>query len=256
MPTSNELALCLRRREHGESDLIVTFLTREQGKLAVVARGVRKPRSRHAAVCQPFALARLQLATRAEGGGLPTLAQAELLETFYDLRADLDRSARAAYLLELCDLALPDHEPQPLLFDLLMASLTLLVGAADPRVVQHSFELRLLAELGLEPVLDRCTQCGQPLGEEPVLFDAAAGGLLHARHGGSPQSSGVSPEVVRAMRRLLRPEGYELDLASLRLPTTLARPLAVALRLAVRCFLDAEPKALAVIEQLGDPPDD
>ena len=66
MPTSNQLALCLRRREQGESDLIVTFLTRDAGKLSVVARGVRKPRSRQAPVCQPFALSRLQLATRAD----------------------------------------------------------------------------------------------------------------------------------------------------------------------------------------------
>lgn len=254
MPTSNQLAVCLRRREHGEADLIVTFLTREAGKLSAVARGVRKPRSRHAPICQPFALSRVQLAARDDRAGLPVLAQAELLDTFYDLRADLDRAARAAYLLELADLALPEHEAQPALFDLLVTSLSVLQGAAEPRLVMHSFELRLLAELGLEPVLDRCAQCADPLGEEAVLFDAPAGGLIHARHGGSPLATGVSPDVVRVMRRLLRPEAYELDLATLRLPPPLARPLAAALRSAVRCGLDAEPKALAVIEQLGDEP--
>ncbi|MBI5831485.1 MAG: DNA repair protein RecO [Armatimonadetes bacterium] len=255
MPTSNQLALCLRRREQGESDLIVTLLTREAGKLAAVARGVRKPKSRQAPVCQLFALSRVQLATRGDHGGLPVLAQAQLEETFYDLRADLDRSARAAYLVELADLAIPDHEPQPTLFDLLLASLAALTTALEPRVVMHSFELQLLAELGLEPVLDRCAHCALPLGDEAALFDAPAGGLIHARHGGSAQATSVSPEAVRAMRRLLRPDAYELDLTTLRMPPMLARPVAAALRSAVRCFLDAEPRALAIIEQLADEPE-
>ena len=61
MPSSNLTALCLRRRETGERDLVVTFLTREQGKLSVFARGVRKATARNASVCQPFALSIIQI---------------------------------------------------------------------------------------------------------------------------------------------------------------------------------------------------
>jgi DNA repair protein RecO (recombination protein O) len=250
MPSSNLTALCLRRRETGERDLVVTFLTREQGKLALHARGVRQASARNAAVCQPFALAVIQAATRGDQRGMSTLAQAQIEETFPGLREDAERAAWAAFAVELTDLALPDGEPQPEVFDLLRATLAGMDTAADGAAPACSFALRLLAILGWEPVLDACAACGGALGESEACFDPAAGGLVHAAEADRRLAVPVTPAVVKALRRLLAPEAYGLDPAALTMSAELEAGVRAAVLAHVRCHLDAAPKSLAVLDQL------
>ncbi|NUQ01331.1 MAG: DNA repair protein RecO, partial [Armatimonadetes bacterium] len=238
----------LRRTDYGEFDAVVTFLTRDAGKLACIARGVKRPRSKNSPACQMFVLSRLSLAA---GRRLPVLTQTDIVESFYGLREDVWRAAYATYLCELVDRALPDEEPHPGLYELLLATLRGVIASAEPEALAHSFELRLLAELGYEPVLDRCARCGEAIGEEEALFSPAAGGLVHVEeHDPREPAVQVSPRVVAAMRRLLRPERYEVDLLRTQIPSALAAPLRQAVRAHLAFHLETEPKSLRFLDQL------
>jgi DNA repair protein RecO (recombination protein O) len=241
-------AICLRRREVRERDLIVCYLTREHGKLSLVAKGVRRAASRNAPLCQPCALVRIQ---HVAGHGLGTLTQGELLDSLYDLRADLWRSAYATYLCELADHALPEGEPHAVVHDLLRATLCGLLVAADGAALVHSCELRLLGELGWEPVLDHCARCGEAFGEEAAVYCPDAGGLLHeSDHDPRDPALPVSPEVVRALRRLLRPDAYGLDLTAIHIPAAVAAGVREVTRAHLRCHLELVPKSLAFLDRL------
>lgn len=241
-------ALCLRSREVGEHDLIVTYLTHDAGKLAVMARGVKRAKSRNAPLCGMFTRCKLRLAA---GRGLPVLAQGELLESHYALREDLWRAAYATYLCELTDRALPDAEPQPGVFELLLWSLTGLTLAPDGAALVHSYELRLLTALGYQPVLDGCARTGVEFTGEVAWFSPAAGGLIHpdALEPGEVAVE-VTPKVVRAMRRLLDPVGYEVDLLQLTIPPDLLPTIRAANRAQVRYYLETEPKSAEFLDQL------
>jgi DNA repair protein RecO (recombination protein O) len=186
----------------------------------------------------------------ATGSHLPVLTQAQLEDSFYPLREDIWRSAYAGYACELADRALPDGEPQDEVFELLLLTLRGLTQAPDGAALMHSFELRLLALLGYEPVLDRCVLCGQPV-QDDARFLPAAGGLAHAAE--APAGSGslpIDPATVRALRRLLRPEDYDLDLSQIRIPPAVLRPLREITKRFLVYHLESEPKALGFLEQL------
>lgn len=240
--------LCLRRVDYGEHDAIVTFLTRDRGKLGALARGVKKPKSANAPACQMFVLSRLHLVP---GKRLPILAQTEIVTSHYELREDLWTSAYATYLCELTDRALPEDEPVPEVYALLLQTLALLLEAEEPEAAVRSFELRLMAELGYQPVLDRCARCGERIDDETAMFCPAAGGLVHVDDADPREwSIEVDPRLVKALRRLLEPDRLGTDLARTHIPEPLAAPLREAVRGFLRCHLETEPKSAAFLDQL------
>lgn len=250
MATSNQLAICLRRRDHGEHDLLLWLLTPELGKITAVARGARRPRAALIAACQPGTISRCQLATRAgSSSALPVLTQAEIVWSYPAAEADFRPAAARAYLLELVDLALPDPEPQEALYAALAASLEVVGSAADAAAVVHGFELALLRELGFELSLHGCLACDEPLAEGPAVFDPAAGGLLHASHEASDLALPVSPDAVRALRRLAQPEAYEVDLSEVRLPAEIRPVISDVLRAAIAYHLDLQPRSAALLDE-------
>ncbi|MGE5530009.1 MAG: DNA repair protein RecO [Patescibacteria group bacterium] len=165
--------IVLSNREIGEADRVVTLLCREQGKLEAVARGARRPRNRLVGLTLPFNLLRVSLFS---GRGLDQLSQAEGIRSFQGLRDDLTRLAYASYLVELAREFLPEHEPNPGVFELLLLSLTRLEAGREPEGLTRLFELRLLDLSGFRPALDGCLLCGGPPGGE-VAFSCASGGF-------------------------------------------------------------------------------
>jgi len=241
--------VCLRRSDTGEHDAVVTFLTPDHGKVACVAKGLRRPRSRNLAACAIGAWTRLQLIARR--GGLPVLGQTDLIESFHALRQDVWRSAYTTYLCDLTARALPDDAPQGGVYVLLVATLRAMLSAVEPEPAVHSYELRLLSQLGYEPMLSHCAQCGETIAEETAALCPSAGGLVHLECW-DPRQAGVEvgPRVVKAMRRLLDPERYGLDLAHTTIPEPLAAPLRQAVTAFVKHHLEVEPKSLEFIERL------
>lgn len=91
-------ALVLRRRDVGEADRRLSILTREDGRLSVVARGARKAASRLAAVSEPLTLAEIHIAT---GTKQSYVLQASIRDVFPGLRMDYDKLVLALGLAEV-----------------------------------------------------------------------------------------------------------------------------------------------------------
>src|SRR5690606_13043863 len=91
----------LRSWKLGEADRIVSIVTRENGKVRAVAKGVRKPSSRFGARLEPTCHVSLQLYRGR--GELDTVTQVEVVDRFPSLRTDLDRWARASAMLEAAE---------------------------------------------------------------------------------------------------------------------------------------------------------
>lgn len=194
-------ALVLRAAEYGEGHKIVTLLTREAGKIGLVARGAGKPRGRLTAACQPLVCGFYSFSRF--GSSLGTLHSAEIERVFRRVREDLLLTAVAAYVMELTDRMLDDGEPQPEFYDQLKAGLAAMDEGKDPLVLMHALELKLLALGGYRPVLEGCVECGRQ--EGPFLFAPRLGGLFCSacadRQAGTPSaksSGGFSAGAVRA----------------------------------------------------------
>jgi DNA repair protein RecO (recombination protein O) len=189
----------LRRVDYGESDRILTVLTREHGKIGVIARGVRKANSRMAAHTDLFARSRMQLARGR--GNLDVLTQAETIGSAAPL-ADARRAACASVCAELADRVLEPNHPDEETFDLVVEALADCTDAArDPRAALVWLTRRMIDRLGYAPRLHECASCETPLPETAAWFSAAAGGLLCPRCATSdPGSVECSVRVIKVLR--------------------------------------------------------
>ncbi len=169
--------ILLRKAHLRETSLILTFYTRDFGKIKGIVRGVRGPRgSCGGANMEIFALDGLVFYER-KRSDIFTISQCDLLDFFGPVRASLEKLAYAAYLAELMDsvTALGDKNTEA--FDLLLNSLKLLAGECSSKRVARIFEIKLLHLLGLMPTLEICANCGDKV-DGPARFSFRHGGLI------------------------------------------------------------------------------
>jgi DNA repair protein RecO (recombination protein O) len=196
--------IVLRVVDTGESDRVVTLLTRERGKVGAFARGARASRRRFGGSLEPFTLLVAEVRERS-GSELLGLDQVSPLDAFGGIRADLARIACASYAAELARELVRDHEPHDDLFDALAAYLGRLATAPARPAALRAFELAALRAAGLAPRLDACARCGGPLAAgRPARFDAAQGGTLCAACApfALPGAPSLSAAAAAALARL------------------------------------------------------
>ena len=112
----------LRTYPFREGDLIVSFFTRDQGKLRGVARRARKPKSSFGSGLERLSLVNLTYSQK-ETRELVNLYGGELLQSQFDLISDFDTSVALDYVAEISEHLLPEHEPNERFFRLLTAVL-------------------------------------------------------------------------------------------------------------------------------------
>ena len=214
MPVYKAEAIVLRQQTLGEADRIVTLFTREYGKLRAVAKGVRRPTSRLGGRIEPFTHVRLLLA---RGRTLDVIAQAEIVGAFAGVRADLIRSAYAAYVAELIDRGLADRDQHEEIFALTRNALDELEGARedDAELAVLSFALRLAGLLGYQPETAACVECGRSL---PHTRGAVEGWAFSPLRGGAlcstcrpedPEAIVASPGLLAMFDYLARAAGTQ-----------------------------------------------
>lgn len=122
MPARVSETYVLRTYPFRESDLIVNFFTRDQGKLRGVAYRARKPKSSFGSGLERLSLVNLSYSQK-ETRELVNLNGCDLLQSQFDLLNDFDASVALDYVAEVSDHLLPPHEPNERFFRLLTAIL-------------------------------------------------------------------------------------------------------------------------------------
>lgn len=175
-------AIVLKRRDHGEADRLLTVFSAQHGKLVLLAKGVRKTRSRKAGHVELFTYSTFLIA-RSRSWDLVT--QAETVETYLGLRDDLLRTAQAHYAAELLDSFTQEADSNPPMFLLLRDTLSRLAQspAESLATAVRYYELRLLGLAGYQPELFRCIECQEELQPVTNYFSYPGGGVLCPRHG-------------------------------------------------------------------------
>lgn len=154
-------AIVLRRVNYGEADRIVTFLTPSDGKLALVARGVRRPKSKLAGGIELLSISSVTYAG-GRSGGLGTLVSARLEQHFGNIVKDLARVQLGYELLQTAD-KITEDQPEPEYFTLLATGLAALNMPDVPAdLIKVWFGAGLLRLAGLTPNLITDTE-GQRL---------------------------------------------------------------------------------------------
>ena len=169
-------AVVLRSLRYGEADRILHLYCSDRGRLAAIAKGVRKARSRFGGRLEPCA--RVALVLHQGRGDLLTVTGADTVASHARVRdhaAALDSAVRAC---DAVNRLFGDGEPHPPAYHLLCNELALL--DRDPSRAtwgnQLAFRLKLLVAAGLAPQLASCATCGEA--DHLVGFSGAAGGVV------------------------------------------------------------------------------
>ena len=238
----------LRRLDYGEADRILTLLTREHGKLAVIAKGARRSKARTGSSLDLFGRSRMMLA---KGRNLDVVAQVERRGDVRNISGDLRRTAYACLVSEITDKVLEDRHPVDDIFDLVAHTLE---QFNDPKRSVRAdalwFLMRILDLLGYQPQLFDCAGCAQPLPETSAWFSPLLGGVLCARCGAHGQAgSPVSVNTLKVLRVMAADQGELYD--RLRLTDTVIGEVEQALQAQLEYHLDRRLKTIDFIRNTG-----
>ncbi len=199
-------AVVLRTWPVHESDLLVSFFTRDYGRLKGMAKAALKSRKRFGGALEPMTVARAWFAERPRQE-LVRLDQLEILRSPLSAPVDQTRMAVLSFYAEVIDEALPERDPQATVFRLLASVLeqtsALKSETVQPWMALTYFSLWMTRLMGLLPDIGHCMMCGDALGSGEVRFNAYADGLfcgLHANGSGS----GLSADSWQLAQRMLR----------------------------------------------------
>lgn len=205
-----DTGIVLRSYKLGEADRIIVLLTEEHGKVRAVAKGIRKTRSKFGGRLEPLSHVALQLH---RGRELDVISQVETVSTTASVFGDLDCMTEASAILEAIDQLVPDREPVPQMYRMLLGARQTLLTRPSP-VVVPAFLWRLLTVEGLRPELTRCVSCSEDCEDTDLVrsngksangslaFDVDLGGIVcrSCQVSGSNDSAEMNPESMSSWR--------------------------------------------------------
>ena len=183
----------------GESDRVVSFFSRDFGRLRGVARAARRLRSRFGGSLELFTLGQLVFFDTGRSD-LVRIDHFDVTHPFAAVRESLETLGEAAWVVEVVARTTGERDRQPALYGLLVRALRALETAPRPARVAVCFGVRCLDVLGHRPRLDRCVDCGRAYPfPRPAL---AEGGIVCEGCRSGSDAVPVAAATVTAFERL------------------------------------------------------
>lgn len=184
---TKDFAICIRAVDYSETSQIVTFFARSAGKISTIAKGSKRPKSPFGGPIEIFSCGNIVFSDTG-ADKLATLAEFEPIFDGQDgtgLQNDLFTLNCCFFAVELLGKLTEDYDPHPELFDIFLQFLRdVKAGENRHRILALLvlFQLAMLKEIGVQPVLYYCTNCKtsyqlQSSGGE-IFFSSQANGMI------------------------------------------------------------------------------
>lgn len=185
---TKDLAICIRAVDYSETSQIVTFFTRATGKISAIAKGSKRPKSAFDGTIEILSYGKI-IFSDSNKEKLATLTEFEQKPSFTHQSSNLFALNCSLFAAELVNNLTDDYDPHPQLFDRFLGFLKNANQGQGPRSEGRSilallilFQLALLKEIGLQPVLDVCVNCKTShesrVTSHEIYFSSSANGLI------------------------------------------------------------------------------
>jgi DNA repair protein RecO (recombination protein O) len=204
-PDRVSAAIILDCRDHGESDKIVTFFTRDRGRLTGIAKGANRSKKRFVNKLELFSLVTI---TYSEGrrSSLAFISEADLHSSFINLRSNINLYNGASIIREMILMSTAEGEGDSEIYHLLVWALNSLDKEKPHLSIIAIFLLRLYDLIGYRPDLTGCRSCNTTTtsGEE-LSFHHMTGGLIcsNCMDGGGGSSTKLSMGTIKLLESVL-----------------------------------------------------
>ncbi len=185
---TKDLGICISAIDYSETSQIVTFFTKDTGKISAIAKGAKRPKSTFGGPIEILAYGDI-IFTATGGEKLATLTEFEQKPGFTNLTKNLYALNCCLFAAELVTYLTDEYDPHPQLFDNFVQFLQ---NLCERRATSNErrnilallilFQLSLLKEVGLQPVLSHCVNCKtkyeQRNTSDELYFSSSANGLV------------------------------------------------------------------------------
>jgi len=162
--------------EYEEADKIVTIYTKNYGKIAAIAKGVRKTKSKFGSSLEIFTHSIFLIY---KGRNIDIVSQTEILESFFSTSKEVIKFAFATNCVEIVNKLTEEREINIDLFNLLKEVLHYLRKTNDPKLLTLSFKWQTMSILGYRPSLNHCCRCNKSTEDQKEMyFNIREGGLV------------------------------------------------------------------------------
>ncbi len=198
-------AIALRRTPFGETSQIAEFLTKDQGRVSLILKGVHRPKARKGGGVDLLDHCVLTYFSRRGSRSLAQLGERRILSHHPVMRGRTDLLLAGEYLVELLQAMAPEGQRVSAMYRQATAYLEALEADPAPdRLPAVVFALQggMLRLTGFELVLDRCVSCDrQPEGSRMLRCDPERGGIVcRTCRTGQDHSFDLSTSAARAIR--------------------------------------------------------
>jgi len=196
-------AIVIKETNTGEADKIITILSREYGKLSVLARGARKPKSKFVACTQFWCYGNFLLFKKKD---LSVLNSCDIIESFMDIGYDITKLTYAAHVVNLVYDTAQEEQSSAKSLKLLVNTIYYLAKTnRPPELITRIFELKYLCLLGYAPYVKGCMVCSNE-DEKNMFFSFEKCGFICGKescHSEDHHAKKVSTGTVKALRHVV-----------------------------------------------------
>ena len=170
----NVKGLVIRTVDYHDNDKLITLFTEEKGIITVIASGSKTIKSRYMAPTELFCYSNYVLYKKGE---YFWVREVDLIESFFDLRLTIERTALATYICDVINYAAVADMPDIPLLRLTLNSLyaTSVEKHCLPKI-KAAFEMRCASILGFSPDMHSCSKCNNTAGD--FYLDVMNGNLV------------------------------------------------------------------------------
>ena len=209
VPLYRDEAVVLRTHKLGEADRIVTMLSRQNGQVRAVAKGVRRTASKFGSRLEPFMVVDIQLF---EGRNLDTVSQVETIGSYgREIMGDYAAYTAAHAMVEAAERLTAESSSTQQYLLLVGALRSLSRAERDPSLTLDSYLLRALSVAGWAPNFDSCVGCGAPGPHHAFVMNT--GGVV-CDECKPPGAATLDEDTVNLLGALLAGEWDYCELAS------------------------------------------
>ncbi|MCX6779137.1 MAG: DNA repair protein RecO [Candidatus Magasanikbacteria bacterium] len=205
--TRNLEGIVLKKRNWRENDLEIIFLSKDWGKMRLLAIGARKFKSKLSGHLEPFNEVKIMLA---DGKTFDKIGQAVSLKNFLaqSVLIDWKKNWATQEAAELLNKILPEKQEEPKIYQLFKNFLSL-ISKNEAQEILPLFQWQAVVLAGFSPILDQCANCGGSVGSGEVNFSSSKGGLLCEKCIVKGDGQKINNQELKVLRHLVLNSGLK-----------------------------------------------
>lgn len=168
--------IIISERAYGETSKIINVLTKEHGIIGMMVKGCRTMKSPLRSTTDKLTYGKFSIYYKKDK--LSLLSEVNIINPFKEIKKDIDKISYASFIVELSEQVIK-QTTYTYIYSLLISALVKINENFDPLVIANILELKYLDFLGVLPILDSCSNCGNK--SNIVTLSSDKGGYLCSR---------------------------------------------------------------------------